>query len=101
MFVRLVRMRMLGISGSCADVLPLCEIGHVSPARARALFNARLRTVAAVATASLSDVVSAIALDKRFPQPLEQRLGQLVQEAAQELVRVEASALAATVDSMQ
>ena len=52
--------------GCQVDIIPLCEIPQVKGARARALFNAGLRTVAAVATASLKQIESAIGANKAF-----------------------------------
>jgi DNA polymerase theta len=52
--------------GCQIDILPLCQIPYVRGARARALFTAGLRTVAAVATASLDVVREAISAKSAF-----------------------------------
>eukprot|EP01048_Picozoa_sp_COSAG05_P004349 COSAG05_NODE_230_length_13364_cov_33.748662_4_plen_533_part_00 len=52
--------------GCQTDVLPLCEIPGVQAARARALFKAGLRNVAAVATASQDTILKAITAKQAF-----------------------------------
>ena len=52
--------------GCQVDVLPLCEIPGVQGTRARALYKAGLRSVAAVAMESIENIVKAITADQAF-----------------------------------
>ena len=52
--------------GCQVDVLPLCEIPGVQGTRARALYKAGLRTVAAVAMETIETIVKAITADQAF-----------------------------------
>ena len=52
--------------GCQIDILPLCQIPYVRGARARALYNAGLRSVPAVATASMEVICDAIGAKSAF-----------------------------------
>ena len=52
--------------GCQVDVLPLCEIPGVQGTRARALYKAGLRSVAAVAMESVENIMKAITADQAF-----------------------------------